>query len=155
VVDVEIIKRLIELMVENELAEVSLRDGTEEISLKKAQAPQLVQMAYGAPPAPQPGQFGPPTAEAKPPPKVEDPDAGLHPIRSPMVGTLYAAPDPASPPFVKIGDSITPDTVVCIIEAMKVFNEIKAQVSGRIERILVPNETAVEFDQPLFLVRPA
>jgi acetyl-CoA carboxylase biotin carboxyl carrier protein len=71
-----------------------------------------------------------------------------------MVGTYYASPDPDSPPFVQIGSEVTPDTAVCIIEAMKVFNEIKAEVSGSIERILAHNQDAVEFGQPLMLVRP-
>jgi len=71
-----------------------------------------------------------------------------------MVGTFYANPEPESPPFVQIGAEIDPDTTVCIIEAMKVFNEIKAEVSGIIERILVHNEQAVEYGQPLMLVRP-
>ncbi len=69
-----------------------------------------------------------------------------------MVGTFYAASDPESPPFVAIGDAVSPDRVVCIIEAMKVFNEINAEVSGRISRVLVKNAEAVEFDQPLFAV---
>ena len=72
-----------------------------------------------------------------------------------MVGTFYVAPDPSSPPYVKVGDTVTADTAVCIIEAMKVFNEIKSGVAGRIERIMVANETAVEYDQPLFKVHPA
>jgi len=71
-----------------------------------------------------------------------------------MVGTFYSAPDPDSPAFVQIGSQVGPDTPVCIIEAMKVFNEIKAEVSGTIERILVKDEQAVEFGQPLMLVKP-
>jgi acetyl-CoA carboxylase biotin carboxyl carrier protein len=76
-------------------------------------------------------------------------------IRSPMVGTFYTAPDPESPPFIAVGDLVDPDTVVCLVEAMKVFNEIKAEVSGRITRVLVNNAQAVEYDQPLFEVLPA
>ena len=76
-------------------------------------------------------------------------------IRSPMVGTFYAAADSDSPPFVKVGDVVQPDTVVCLVEAMKVFNEIKAEVSGRLARALVNNAEAVEYDQPLFAVAPA
>lgn len=153
-VDVEVIKRLVELMVENELAEVSIRDGEEEISLKKAQAPQIM-------PAPLPitaiPHLSAPTAVPTAPAKEEEEDAddGLVAIPSPMVGTFYAAPDPSSPPYAKVGDPVSADTVVCIIEAMKVFNEIKAGVAGTIERTMVSNETAVEYDQPLFMVRPA
>ena len=81
-------------------------------------------------------------------------EAGLDTIESPMVGTYYAASDPESPPFVKPGDKITPDTVVCIIEAMKVFNEIKAEKSGTVVSIEVPNASAVEFGQVLLKIRP-
>ena len=73
---------------------------------------------------------------------------------SPMVGTFYTAPDPDSSPFVQVGSEVSADTPVCIIEAMKVFNEIKAEVAGTIERILVQDQQAVEFGQPLMLVRP-
>jgi acetyl-CoA carboxylase biotin carboxyl carrier protein len=71
-----------------------------------------------------------------------------------MVGTFYAAPDPDSKPYVSPGSEVGPDTVVCIIEAMKVFNEIKAEVAGTIEKVMVQNAQAVEFGQPLFMVRP-
>ena len=81
-------------------------------------------------------------------------DAGLIAIESPMVGTFYSSPNPDAGPFVKVGSSVTPDTVVCIVEAMKVFNEIKAGKSGKIERILVKSGDAVEFGQKLFLIRP-
>ena len=73
-------------------------------------------------------------------------------IRSPMVGTFYSAPDPESPPFVSVGDRVEADTVICVVEAMKVFNEIRAETAGRITRALVKNAEAVEFDQPLFAV---
>ena len=77
---------------------------------------------------------------------------GIALVKSPMVGTFYAAPDPDSPPFVKVGDHIGPDTVVCIVEAMKVFNQIPAEASGRIIAVLVENGAPVEFGQPLFKV---
>ena len=75
-------------------------------------------------------------------------------ILSPMVGTFYPASDPDSPPFIKVGDVVDADTKVCIIEAMKIFNEIKAQCSGTISKVLVENGEAVEFGQPLFIVTP-
>jgi acetyl-CoA carboxylase biotin carboxyl carrier protein len=82
-------------------------------------------------------------------------DSGLITINSPMVGTFYASPNPDSKHFAAVGDRISPDSVVCIIEAMKVFNEIKAEKAGVIEKILVTNGQAVEFGQPLFSVRPS
>ena len=76
-------------------------------------------------------------------------------VKSPMIGTFYRSPNPESPVFVNVGDEIKPGKVVCIIEAMKLFNEIESEVSGRIVKVLVDNATPVEYDQPLFLVEPA
>lgn len=128
--EIEYIKNLIELMAANDLSRVEIREGETHILLRRGQA--VVSMS--AAPAPD--------------------SANEKLIRSPMVGTFYTAPDPESPPFVKVGDQVSPDTVVCLIEAMKVYNEIKAETSGRITRILVSNAQAVEFDQPLFAVAP-
>jgi acetyl-CoA carboxylase biotin carboxyl carrier protein len=86
-------------------------------------------------------------------PAAEQP-ANLHEIASPMVGTFYRAPSPDSAPYVELGQKVTPDTVVCIIEAMKVMNEIKAETTGTIVEILVENGKSVEFGQPLFRVKP-
>lgn len=154
--DIDKIRELVSMMVANDLVEVSLRDGTEEISLRR---PQPV-AAAAAPPLnwPMPAASGGPVMNAAPvaggpPSKAEDLD--LLEITSPMVGTFYSAPDPDTPSFVQVGSQVHPGLVVCILEAMKVFNEIKAEVSGTIERILVRNAQAVEYGQPLFLVRPA
>ncbi len=143
-------------MVENDLTQVSIHDGEEKILLKKAQAPQFTTAPVPMVAPPHPFGSAPalsPAAEPATKAEEEDADAGLLTVPSPMVGTFYAAPDPSSPPYVKAGHIVTPDTVVCIIEAMKVFNEIKAGVTGRIERAVVANETAVEYGQTLFLVR--
>jgi acetyl-CoA carboxylase biotin carboxyl carrier protein len=87
-------------------------------------------------------------------PKQQDTDqANLHKITSPMVGTFYAAPSPDAPPYVKVGDKVKEDTVVCIVEAMKLFNEIEAEVKGEIVEVLVENGQLVEYGQPLFLVK--
>jgi len=95
------------------------------------------------------------TPAAEPPSAADDDDANFLKIVSPMVGTFYLASEPEAPPFVKVGSEVHPEAVVCILEAMKVFNEIKAEVSGTIEKVLVENGHAVEFGQPLFLVRPS
>ena len=97
-----------------------------------------------------------PLAAAAPPAPVanEAPAENLDAVKSPMVGTLYLASDPNTPAFVSVGSKVTPTTVVCIIEAMKVFNEIQAEISGTIVEILVNNEDPVEFGQPMFAVRP-
>lgn len=156
---------LVEMMSEHDLAEITLKDGEEEIHLKRSGAPVIEGMSCSHPMyyAPQmhamaPPMAAPPGAAAAPagaPPAAEvDEDAGLVPIKSPMVGTFYEAPDPQSPAYVAVGSKVSANTVVCIVEAMKVFNEIKAEVSGTIAKVLVKNEAAVEFGQPLFLVKP-
>jgi acetyl-CoA carboxylase biotin carboxyl carrier protein len=146
------LRELIKLMTENDLCELDLRDKDEQVTLRRA-SPQT------AAPAPAPGMYVPssaiPVAHAAP--SAELPGAGvlsgLVEIKSPMVGTFYASSSPDAEPLAKVGSSVGPDTVVCIIEAMKVFNEIKAETSGRIEKVLVTSGQAVEFGQPLFLVR--
>lgn len=150
--DINHIKSLIELMVENDLSRMELREGDAHILLRRGQpvvvsAPPAAATAVASAPAavPTPG-----AAPAPPPAAAENETL----IRSPMVGTFFAAPDPESPPFVTVGSVVQPDTPVCLIEAMKVFNELKAEVSGRITRVLVKNGEAVEYDQPLFAVVP-
>jgi acetyl-CoA carboxylase biotin carboxyl carrier protein len=154
-VDPDKIRSLVELMAEHELAEISIRSGDEEVVLKRAvAAPPVVTMAPAPalPPAAAPAAG--PAPSAAPPAPPADEEAGLVAVKSPMVGTFYASPDPQSPAFVSVGSKITPSTVVCIVEAMKVFNEIKADVAGTIVKVLVRNEAPVEYGQPLFLVRP-
>jgi acetyl-CoA carboxylase biotin carboxyl carrier protein len=156
--DLKTLKQLIRLMVENDLTELDLEGEGEKVKLKRGNgSPEVHYVA--APPGPS-GAIGNPLGAPRPatdaaPPAAVDVDAGLTPIRSPMVGTFYAAASPDAKPFVSAGDRVSPDTVVCIIEAMKVFNEIKAEVSGIIERVGVSSGQSVEFDQPLFMVRPA
>ena len=149
-VDIERVRELLELMAEHGLSEIKVQEGETSICLRKGPTgePVMVQAALPAPspmPTPMAGQQAP--AE----PAEDD---GLVPIPCPMVGTMYTASDPESPPFVSVGSEVDANTVVCIIEAMKVFNEIRAEVAGTIERILVQNQQAVEYGQPLMLVRP-
>lgn len=154
-IDLKTLRELVKLMVGNDLTELDLQDASgEKVSLKRgpggavayapAPLPQAVALAPAAAPVAAPAAAGAPSA-----------DASLPRIASPMVGTFYTAATPDSKPFVAAGDRVTADTVVCIIEAMKVFNEIKAEQAGVIEKILVTNGQAVEFGQPLFLLKPA
>jgi len=87
------------------------------------------------------------------PEQIKEEESGLHTIKSPMVGTFYRAPTPDAPPYVDMGDNIKKGDVVCIIEAMKIMNEIESDVKGKIEEVLISNEDPVEYNQPLFLVR--
>jgi len=154
--DIDRIRQLVEMMVTNDLIELSLRDGEIEVNLRrpnpKGSEPVMmtVPMVHGAA-THAVGTNSPPAATGKAPAEVVDSD--LHEVRSPMVGTFYAAADPDSPPFVQVGSSVGPSTVVCLLEAMKVFSEIKAETSGTIERIVVRDGETVEYGQPLFLVR--
>lgn len=161
--NIEHIRELVSLMVDNDLNRIEIQEGETHILLKRGQlvaAGAAAPIVVAAPPAahaPAPAAHAaPPPAPSASAPAPAAPAAASNEtlIRSPMVGTFYSAADPSSPSFVKIGDSIGPSTVVCLIEAMKVFNEIKAEVSGRIARMLVNNGQAVEFDQPLFAVTP-
>jgi acetyl-CoA carboxylase biotin carboxyl carrier protein len=153
--DVRKIRRLVELMKEHDLSEVDLQQGEVRIQLRRAGmtgvvvggTPGIVPAALA--PAAVPAAAAPaaaPTAESK------ELEAGATIIKSPMVGTFYISPDPESPPYVKIGDHVGPDTTVCIVEAMKVFNQIPAELSGRIVAVLVENGESVEYGQPLFKV---
>ena len=158
------IRQLVELMVANDVQSIHMSDG--ELRLAIRRGPQWDSMpaahAVAPPPAPPVSAASPAPAmtegtrveSAKPQAESQQIDEGLTSIESPMVGTFYAAPDPDSPPYVTVGTEVTPDTVVCIVEAMKVFNEIKAETSGTIEKVCVENAHPVEFGQPLFLVRP-
>lgn len=153
-IDIDRLRQLVDLMVEHDLTEVDVSDEDQSITIKRGTggavqfSPQPMQAA-----APTPAQGTP--AQDNAAPAASKADDGLVPVESPMVGTFYSAPDPDSPPFAAVGASISPDSVVCLIEAMKVFNEIKAETTGTIERVCVKNGDAVEFGQPLFMVRPA
>ncbi len=158
-VEIETIRELVSMMVEHELTEMELRDGEQCVVIKRgggaaAMAPPIVAVAPAV--AAAPAAAPPPgAAPAASPAEAAEPkaDDGLLMIRSPMVGTFYSSPDPDSPPFISIGSPVAPDTIVGVIEAMKVFNEIKAEVSGIVEQILVRNEQPLEYGQPMFLVR--
>jgi acetyl-CoA carboxylase biotin carboxyl carrier protein len=148
-IDLETIRQLLTLMTEHDVAELEIEQEDLVVRLRKAaaaQAPAVAMMPAAVAPvaAPAPPAAAPAAAPAE----------NLPAIKSPIVGTFYVAPSPEAPAFVKVGDHVNDDTVVCIIEAMKVFNEIRAEMSGTIEKILVKNEQAVEFGTALYVVRP-
>lgn len=158
-IDIRKLKELVKLMVENELTELDLRDQEETVTIKRGHDGQPILQGYApqpyAPPAAG-GSGGPEASESGSAAASGDADTtGFIAIESPMVGTFYTAPNPDSDPFVATGSQVSKDTTVCLIEAMKVFNEIKAETSGTVERMLVENGEAVEFGQKLFLIRPA
>ncbi len=154
VFDLRKIRRLVELMKEHELSEIDLRQGEVRIQLRRGAEPVIAEAV--ARPAPTVSST---TAGGTPPVKAASPltsesteEDHFLLIKSPIVGTFYAASDPDSPSYVKVGDHVGPETTVCIVEAMKVFNEIPAEVAGTIAAVLVENGEPVEFGQPLFKV---
>lgn len=150
--DVRRIRRLVELMKEHELNEIDLRQGETRIKLRRGEEPVVTMASHRAAAASPAGAAPQPPSPPPAPPPEPKPEPHLTLIRSPMVGTFYAAPDPESPPYVKVGDHVGPEKTVCIVEAMKVFNEIPAETAGKIVGVLVENGAPVEFGQPLFKV---
>ena len=151
--DIAELKKLVKLMNENDLVELEIEEQGAKVRLKKAPAitgfasqAQNALPVYATPNYPPSVAPAAPVAPSGPPP-------GTIEIRSPIVGTFYKSASPETPSYVAVGDRVKPDSVVCIIEAMKVMNEIKAEVSGEVVEILADNGQAVEYDQPLFRVR--
>ena len=151
VFDVKKIRRLVQLMKDHDLAEVDLEQGEQRIRLRRNSGGEVVyqQPVQPAIPMPQPAVV-PDAGKAEAPAAASDDSLSV--IKSPIVGTFYSASGPDTEPFVKVGDHVGPESTVCIVEAMKVFNEIPAEVSGKVTAILVSNGDPVEFGQPLFKV---
>lgn len=147
--DLKKVKELIELMIEKDLVEVEIVDGDSKIHLKR---PGSSMPLHSAPMPIMVPAAAPATAPAAA--AVIADDDKLVAIKSPIIGTFYSSPSPDSPPYVKAGDHVTAETVVCIIEAMKVMNEIKAETTGTIEKVMINNGQTVEYGQVLFKVRP-
>jgi acetyl-CoA carboxylase biotin carboxyl carrier protein len=156
VFDVRRLRKFIALMNEHDLSEVDLRQGDQRIRLRRG--PEVVSTAGVAPVVSVPpagaavGGVGTTPSPAVALPAEEDANSNV--IRSPMVGTFYSSPSPEAPPFVKVGDQVGPESIVCIVEAMKVFNEIPAECSGKIVAVLAASGDSVEYNQPLFRVAP-
>ena len=150
--DLERIQELLKLMEANKLEEVEIEDKDFRVRLKKetsgivVSAPQVPTVTVGAVPA---------AAAAGQPASPGEVPADRHVITSPIVGSFYRASSPEAEPFVEAGDPVEPDTVVCIVEAMKVMNEVRAEVPGTIEKVLIENGKPVEYGQPLFQVARA
>lgn len=162
--DLKEIQALIKFVAKSGAQEVSLEtedfkiniktgpDASEQPTIIQAVAPQqMPAVAAAAPAAPAPVEAAP-AASA---PAESDENANYITINSPMIGTFYRTPSPDQDAFVKVGDSIKPGDVLCIVEAMKLFNEIECEISGKIVKILADDQTPIEYDQPLFLVDPS
>src|SRR5215467_6678730 len=159
------LKELIEFLIEKDIAEFELERGDVKVKIKRAGEHTVVHSHaeprfYAVPPvAPTtvhemvsaPAVAPPPAAAA---PAAPAPEEGLHAVKSPIVGTFYEAPSPGAPPFVKVGDSVEVGQVLCIVEAMKLLNEIESDVAGEIVKKLATNGQPIEYGQELFTIRP-
>jgi acetyl-CoA carboxylase biotin carboxyl carrier protein len=154
--DLKLIKNILDLIAESDVNEVSLEEGDFKIKVKKQG--EVQQVSYAQPAAPQP----PAQAAAPAQPQQQEAAAGQSStedqpdgdtVTSPIVGTFYEAPDPDSDPFVKVGDKVSKGDTLCIVEAMKIMNEIEAEFGGTVEKILVNDGQPVEFEQPLFIIK--
>lgn len=150
--DIRKVKKLIELLEESGIDEIEITEGEEAIRISRTShsLPPQQPMQYAAAPAPAPAPAPAAPAAASEPSAPAEP-AG-HSVRSPMVGTFYRAPSPTSPNFVEVGQQVTQGDTICIVEAMKMMNQIEADKSGTVEAILVENGQPVEFDQPLVTI---
>jgi len=158
------LKELIEFLIEKDIAEFELERGDVKVKIRRAgEAPvshvvpdsrYFVQAA--APVAPTDVVVSQSPAPAKPAaaPKEDAPEEGLHMVKSPIVGTFYESPSPGSPPFVKVGDTVEAGQILCIVEAMKLMNEIEADASGEVVKMLANNGQPIEYGQALFVIRP-
>ena len=154
--DFKKIKKLVSLVETSDISSLSVEEDNLKVEIKREGPTQIIQSSIPAQPvqAAAPVQQAAPAAVDSPQPAPESNDtAGLIEIKSPMVGTFYASPNPESPAFVEVGKTIKKGDVVCIIEAMKLFNEIEAEIEGTIEKVCLENSAPVEFGQTLFLVR--
>ncbi|HTT23777.1 MAG TPA: acetyl-CoA carboxylase biotin carboxyl carrier protein [Candidatus Sulfotelmatobacter sp.] len=158
------LKELIEFLIEKDIAEFELERGDVKVRIKRAGEQTVVHSHaeprfYAMPPAPStpvemagtPPVAPPPNAAA---PATPAPEEGLHSVKSPIVGTFYEAPSPGAPPFVKVGDSVEVGQVLCIVEAMKLLNEIESDFAGEIVKKLATNGQPIEYGQELFVIRP-
>ena len=155
------LKELIEFLEEKNIAEFEMERGDVKVRIKRAGEQTIVHTGgeprfYAVPsaPVPAPELGSAPVVAAAAPPAPPAPEAGLHMVKSPIVGTFYEAPSPGAPPFVKPGDSVEVGQVLCIVEAMKLLNEIECDVAGEIVKNLAVNGQPIEYGQDLFVVRP-
>jgi acetyl-CoA carboxylase biotin carboxyl carrier protein len=147
--DIRKVKKLIELLEESDVAEIEIHEGEESVRISRGSTAVFAPMAAPVAAAP---MATPATAAAPVAAPAADPEIQGHAVRSPMVGTFYSAPSPEASAFVKQGDTVSAGQTLCIIEAMKILNQIESDKAGKITKILVENGQPVEFDQPLFII---
>lgn len=154
--DIAQIKKLIQLLNDNNLGELKIQEGDFKITIKHKDFAKSsgVTSVISAPVATEKPAITQNTLTSTPSNTEEPVDANLKTVKAPMIGTFYRAAGEGKEPFVKVGDKVKKGDVLCIIEAMKLFNEIQSEVAGKIVKVMVDNAQAVEYDQPLFLIEP-
>jgi acetyl-CoA carboxylase biotin carboxyl carrier protein len=155
------LKELIEFLIEKDIAEFELERGDVKVRIKRAGEHMVVHghgdpRFFAVPPAAAPTPVLGTTPATAPPAAVPEPakEESLHMVKSPIVGTYYEAPSPGAPPFVKVGDTVAEGQVLCIVEAMKLLNEIESDAAGEVVKILASNGQPIEYGQDLFAIRP-
>ncbi|MEC8454095.1 MAG: acetyl-CoA carboxylase biotin carboxyl carrier protein [Pseudomonadota bacterium] len=146
--DIRKVKKLIELLETSDIAEIEIKEGEEAVRISRSSSVKTTVVAPATAPAAAPAPSPGAAAEEKPAPQT----TSGHVVSSPMVGTFYRSPSPSSPPYVEVGTHVKAGDVVCIVEAMKMMNQIEAEKAGIIEAILVNDGEPVEFDQPLVTI---
>jgi acetyl-CoA carboxylase biotin carboxyl carrier protein len=153
------LRELIEFLIEKDITEFELERGDVKVRIKRGKessvsvlGPTFTHLPV-PPPSPAPGHAAPGPVLTPAGPKESAPEEGLHMVRSPIVGTYYESPSPGSPPFVKPGDRVEVGQVLCIVEAMKLMNEIESDAAGELVKILVTNSQPIEYGQELFAIR--
>lgn len=149
--DIRKIKKLIELLDESGIAEIEIKEGEESVRISRQSATAAAPVSMMPPMAPAAALNMPATAAEEAAPAAEEEISG-HKITSPMVGTFYRSPSPGTPPFTDVGKRVNAGDTLCIIEAMKILNQIEADVSGVVKAVLVENGQPVEFGEPLFII---
>jgi acetyl-CoA carboxylase biotin carboxyl carrier protein len=144
--DLEFVERLLQLLADSKADEIEIEEDGKRVKVVKHSAAPVRQMEVYAPPAPAAAPIPSQQTQAAPAPSTH------HEIRSPIVGTFYRSPAPDAAPFVEIGTAVRPGSVLCIVEAMKLMNEIESDIEGKIVKVLVENGQPIEYDQPLFLI---
>ncbi|MDX1587548.1 MAG: acetyl-CoA carboxylase biotin carboxyl carrier protein [Oleiphilaceae bacterium] len=148
--DIRKVKKLIELLEESDIEELEIKEGDDAVRISRRRAAAPAPAPAPQPAAPAAEAVGADRAQEKPPEEAPMPEGHL--VRSPMVGTFYRGPSPTSPPFVEVGQRVRNGEPLCIVEAMKMMNQIESDISGTVTEILIEDGQPVEYDQPMFVI---
>ena len=152
--DLNLVKKLVKIATSNDISGLEIEENGFRVKIDKEAKTLHTTVAQPQFAIPAPSNHNPESAAAEAGTKKPEADENLHEIKSPIVGTLYRAPAPDADPYIQVGDTVSVGSVLCIVEAMKLMNEIESDVSGKVVKILAENGRPVEYNQPLFLIQP-